>query len=238
MFSKGHLILLAVCAVLIALSTVLSVRHRLSSRTAAILFALICAASEITKNMICMVPSDFGGYVLDHDDLPLHLCSIVVFVMPVIVFTKKEALREKLLSAVTVVGLVAPIFALLIPTEGTEFNSVITYQYFIYHSALMWFALHHAVTGQAELGIRAYRRNLGYASVMFFLMLYLNSAFSAYGVNFCFLREPPVDGIPILNLDHGWHCYFAVLVGIAYGSVTLVHLPFLLAERRGGRKRN
>lgn len=232
MFSMNHLILLLSCAALITISTVLSVRSRLSSRKAAVIFAVVCAASEITKDMVSMVPSEFGGYILDPPDIPLHLCSMVVFTMPFILFTKKESTRERFLSAVTVIGMIAPILALLIPTMGVAFDKIITYQYFIYHAALMWFALHHILTGQVELGASAYKRNLIYLSAVILLMLYINSALSVYGVNYYYLRKPPLDGLPILNLEHGWYCYFAVLLLIAYGSLTLVHIPFMIREKR------
>ena len=236
MFTIKHLIWLALCAVLIVVATILSVRSRLSSRKASVIFTVICVLSEITKDMVGMVPSEFGGYVLKQTAIPMHLCSLVVFAMLVIVFTKKDSTRQNLLSAVTVIGTIAPILAMLIPTEGVTFSRVITYQYFIYHAALMWFALHHMLTGQAELGKRAYVRNLGYLSLAIVLMLYINSALSAYGVNYFFLRKPPVDGLPILNLDHGWYRYFVILLLIGYGSATLVHAPFLMRERRRGKK--
>lgn len=236
MFTTNHLIWLALCAILIAVSTVLSVRSRLSSRIASVIFAVICCLSEITKDMVGMVPSEFGGYILKQTAIPMHLCSLVVFAVLLIVFTKKQRTRERLISAVTVIGTVAPVLAMLIPTEGVSFGAVITYQYFLYHAALMWYALHHMLTGQAELGKRAYIRNLGYLTLVIVLMLYINSALSAYGVNYFFLRKPPMDGLPILNLDHGWYRYFAILLVIGYGAMTLVHAPFLIREKRCGKK--
>ena len=235
MFSATHLIWLALCAVLITLSTVLSVRYRLSSETASRVFAAICIASEVTKDMVSMTPSDLGGYVLKQTGIPLQLCSLVVFAMLIIVFTKKESARQNLVSAVTVIGTVAPVLAMLIPTEGSAFDRIITYQYFLYHASLMWFALHHLITGQAELGLRAYKRNLLYLTLAIFVMLYLNSAFAAYGVNYFFLRKPPASGLPILNLDHGWYRYFVILLLTGYGSVTLVHAPFVIKERKTRR---
>lgn len=101
----------------------------------------------------------------------------------------------------------------------------------------MWYALHHMLTGRAELGKRAYIRNLGYLSLIIVLMLYVNSALSVYGVNYFFLRKPPAEGLPILNLDHGWYRYFAILLLIGYGSMTLVHAPFLIREKRRGKRR-
>lgn len=69
-------------------------------------------------------------------------------------------------------------------------------------------------------------------------MLYLNSALSEYGVNYCFLRKPPVDGLIILNLNHGWICYFIILVLISIVSISLVHLPSMIKERKFKKKIN
>lgn len=235
MFTQNHFIWLGACALLIAAATVVSVRLRLSSRRVTVIFGVICALSEVSKDMLSMIPSEFGGSVLDPTDIPLHLCSLVIFAILIALVTRNEELRGKLISAVTVIGLVAPELAMLIPTLGVSFANPQCYQYFIYHAALLWFALHHVITGQADLGKRAYVRNIASLSVLIFIMLYINSALAVYGVNYFFLRKPPVDGLPIINLDHGWHCYFATLLVIAYGAVTLIQLPFMLRERRKSR---
>ncbi len=232
MFTFNHYIWLILCAILIAAGTILSVRLRMTSKKAVLLFAVICVLSEVVKDMVSMIPSNFGGCVLDQKDIPLHMCSLAVFMILIAAASKKDELREKMVSAVTVLGLVAPVLAMLIPTEGVSFGKVQTYQYFIYHAALLWFALHHAITGQADLGRRAYLRNLAWLTVLIFVMLYINSALSVYGVNYFYLRKPPMDGLPVLNLDRGWYCYFAILLLIAYGSVTLIQLPFILRENK------
>ena len=236
MFSTNHFILLIFSIALIVSATVFSIKFRLSSEKASIIFLVISIISEIIKDMVNMVPSEFGGFILDPEDIPLHLCSIVIFAMIFIVFTKNEKLRGNILSAVTVIGITAPPFALLIATEGVEFDAIITYQYFIYHSALTWYAIFHICTKQVDLSAKAYKRNLGYALVWIFVTLYINSALSEYGVNFIFLREPPAEGLPILNLDHGWHCYFLVLALIAFISVSIVHVPNIIRERLAEKK--
>lgn len=236
MFSTNHLILLTFSIAMIISASVLSVKYRLSSRKASVIFLVISIVSEIIKDMVNMIPSEFGGYVLDSEDIPLHLCSIVIFAIIFIVFTENDKLRSNIVSAVTVIGITAPPFALLIATEGAEFDAIITYQYFIYHSALMWYAIHHICTKQVDLGVSAYKRNLGYTLFWIFVTLYINSALSAYGVNFIFLREPPVEGLPILNLNHGWHFYYLVLICIAFISVSLVHVPHIIREKIAERK--
>ena len=232
MFKQDHFIWLGICALLIAAATVVSVKARWSSRRVTVIFGVICALSEVTKDMLSMVPSEFGGRVLDQVDIPLHMCSLVVFVILIAIVTKNDELRGKLISAVTVIGLIAPELAMLIPTEGVSFSKAQCWQYFLYHAALLWFALHHVITGQADLGRRAYVRHVASLAVLIFIMLYINSMLAVYGVNYFYLRKPPMDGLPVLNLDHGWHCYFATLLAIAYGAVTLIQLPFMLKERR------
>ena len=231
MFSVNHIIILSISVVIITIATILSVKLKLSSRKASIIFFIICCLSELTKNLVNIIPSKFGGFVLDPNDIPLHLCSIVIFAMLYIVATKNNENREHIKTAVIVIGLVAPLFAFLIPTEGVSFNKVITYQYFIYHIALFWYALHHIITNQVILGIKEYLRNLAYLGVVIMSLLYLNSLLSIYGTNYCFLREPPIDGLPILNLNNGWIPYFITLILIAVISITVVHLPAIIKEK-------
>lgn len=236
MFSLNHLILLIVCAIIVAIGVSITVTLKLSSQKVSIIFFIICCISEIVKDLNNIIPSNFGGFVLDPFDIPLHLCSIVIFAMLYIVVTKNDESREHIKTAVVVIGLVAPILALLIPTEGVNLNKVITYQYFGYHTALFWYSLHLVLTKQVTFGLKEYIRNLKYLGITVMTLLYLNSAFSAYGVNYCYLREPPLKGLPILNLDHGWPVYFITLLLIGVISVTVVYLPSLINEIKNNKK--
>lgn len=236
MLSFNHIILLIICAVMVTIGVCVSVKLKLSSRNASIIFFIICCISEIVKDLSNIIPSSFGGYVLDPFDIPLHLCSIVIFAMFYIVVTKNSESREHIKTAVVVIGLVAPILALLIPAEGVKFNKVITYQYFGYHSALSWYSLHLVLTKQVTFGLKEYIRDLKYLGITLMTLLYLNSALSAYGVNYCYLREPPLEGLPILNLNHGWLAYFITLLLVGIISVTIVHLPSLIKEIRNNKR--
>ncbi len=230
MFSENHIILLIACVVIVTVSTLLSVKYKLSSKKASIIFFVICCISETIKDLYNIIPSAYGGYILDPYDIPFHLCSIVIFAMLFIVVTKNDEKREHIKTAVVVIGIIAPVLALLLPTEGVDFTKAITYQYFIYHCALSWYAIHLIITKQVKFGLKEYIRDLGYLGITTVALLYLNSALSAYGVNYCFLREPPLEGLPLLNLDHGWTVYFLTLVLIGVVSVTIVHLPGIIKE--------
>lgn len=237
MFSFNHIILLIACAAFVAIGGTISVKLNLSSHKVSVIFFILCCISEIVKDLNNIIPSSFGGYILDPFDIPLHLCSVVIFAMLYIVVTKNNEGREHIKTAVTVIGLISPILALLIPAEGVNLNKAITYQYFGYHAALFWYALHLVLTKQVTFGLKEYIRNLKYMGITVVTLLYLNSALSVYGVNYCYLREPPIAGLPILNLNHGWTVYFITLLLVGIVSVTIVHLPSLIKELKKNKRK-
>lgn len=231
MFTKNHFIIIFISIILIIGAILLSKKYKLSSTTATKIFFIICIISELVKDFANIIPSKYGGYILEPEDIPLHLCSIVVFGMLYLMLSKNDKNKEHIKTAIVVLGVISPIFAILIPSEGTAFNKVITYQYFLYHSALFWYAAYHLISKQVKLGKEEYILDLKYLVITIMIMLYFNSALSGYGVNYCFLRKPPVDGLILLNLDHGWLCYFIILLLIGIISVSIVHLPSMIKEK-------
>ena len=100
----------------------------------------------------------------------------------------------------------------------------------------MWFSLYLIFSGQAQLGsLRSFLGNLGLLAALAFGMLYVNGALSIYDTNFFYLTRPPMEGLPYLNLDHGWYVYFFRLLGLGTVLVGLFHLPFWVKSR--GKKR-
>ena len=92
---------------------------------------------------------------------------------------------------------------------------------------------------RVDLSLRAYVSNLKILLGIVALGFLMNSVLEAYETNFLFLRKPPMEGLPILNLDHGWYVYFLTLAAIACLLVFLVHLPFVIRgakEKRAARK--
>ena len=60
----------------------------------------------------------------------------------------------------------------------------------------------------------------------------MNSILQAYNTNFLFLRKPPMDNLPILNLNNGYLVYVITLAIIAVLLLTIVHLPFMLKKEK------
>ncbi len=232
MFSAEHFIWIAICTAQVAVLLYLSLKLKFSHKTATRIMAIICIASELCKIFThIQVPEDGGG-VLEPGALPLHLCSILIFLIFYCACSDHQERVCKVTSFCLPVAIWGGSLAILMATSGTNFREPYAYQCFLFHGALLWWALYLLVTKQVELGRRAYLQNLSVMTALLFVMIWVNSALSVYNTNFFYLVRPPVDGLPLLNLDHGWYVYFLTIVVLGFAAITLVHLPAMLKERR------
>lgn len=232
MFTAEHFIWMALSAVFIVGMTIISVKGRWSLRRAGYVMTAICAFSEISKMMSDMQANPAGGMSLDPRSLPFHLCSLMLFGVLYVTFGREGRARQWVIDFLAVMGTLGSFFALLIPTNGTDFRTIFAYQCFVYHAGLMWFCLYLILSKRAELGGKTLLRNLGILLGLSFLMIYINGALSAYGTNFMYLVRPPMENLPYLNLDDGWYVYLLRLMALGAALVTLFQLPFILRKRK------
>ena len=235
MFTTNHFIWIGFCAIFVAGMLFFGVKKRLSLKCAGYIMTAICACSEVVKMVCGMVESPLGGMHLDPLCLPFHLCSMMLFGVLFITFAKEGKARQTVVNFIAVMGTLGSICAILIPTDGTDFTTIAVYQGFIYHAGLLWFSLYMIVRKEAKLGLKSFGKNVGILLILVLVMIYVNSILSVYGTNFMFLVRPPMENLPVLNLNHGWYVYFLTIVAIGMLVITLFHLPFILSERRAGK---
>ena len=101
---------------------------RVGLKKAGLVMCGISILSEGSKILSDMVPSTLGGMHLDPQCLPFHLCSMLLFVVFYITFSKESGKRQAAIDFTSVMGTMGSILAILIPTNGTEFNTVYPYQ--------------------------------------------------------------------------------------------------------------
>lgn len=231
-FTTDHFIWMGICAVLVGGLLLVSLKCKFSYKTATRIMAVIAVVSELFKIFTHIEEPESGGGVLGPEFLPLHLCSILIFLIFFCALSKDVEKVRKVTSFCAAPALWGGLLAILMATSGVSFTKPFAYQCFLYHAGLVWWALYLLCTKQADLGKKAYLRNLGLLSCMLFGMIWVNSALSVYDTNFWFVVRPPVDGLPLLNLDHGWLCYFFTLVAIGLLAVTVVHLPAMIKEHK------
>lgn len=191
----------------------------------------ICAASEISKIMSDMTVNPRGGMSLDPRSLPFHLCSMMIFAVLFITFGADGKTKQKVIDFVAVMGSLGSFCAILIPTNGTDFSTILAYQCFVYHAGLLWFSLYLILTERANMNCKTMLCNMGILAGLAFLMIYINGSLSAYGTNFMYVVRPPMENLPILNLDHGWYVYFLILMGLGIGLISLFYLPFIIYQK-------
>ena len=62
--------------------------------------------------------------------------------------------------------------------------------------------------------------------------LYMNSILAVYDTNFMFIVRPPLEGLPFLNLNHGYYIYLFRVIMLGVIGLSLFHLPFIVKERK------
>ena len=236
MFTTNWFIWIAISFAFIGVLLFLSLKFKFSTKTCAFIMAGISVLSELVKIFAHMLPSRDGdpsrGMVLKVTSLPLHLCSIIIFLIFYIAFSKNEEKKQKILNFYVPIALIAGFLALILPTSGTDFNRIQAYQSYFYHSAIIWFALHMLIGKKVDMGVRSYLTNIVVLAILTFSMVWVNGALQNFETNFFFVVRPPASGLPLLNLDHGWYAYFASLVFVGLLLLTLLHLPYIIVEAK------
>ncbi len=234
MFSTEHFIWLGICAALIAVLTFVSLKFKFSFKTASFIMAFVSLCSELSKILSHMELVDAEdvsqGMVIEAGALPLHLCSILIFVFFYLPFCKNERAKSFLTSLIVPVGLIGSLLALIMATSGTDFTQPEPYQCFIYHAVMVWFAIYLIAAKQVDLGWRAWLKNLATLGSIAVIMIWVNGALQEYDTNFLYVVRPPAENLPLLNLDHGWYAYFGILLACGFVGITAVHLPFIIRE--------
>ncbi len=234
MFTKQHFIWIGICTVFITLLSVLSIKKKFSFKTSAVIMAIISLLSETAKLFTHMEPLDNNdpsmGMTVDPQSLPLHLCSLFIFAFFYLPFAKNEKVKSFITSLTVPVSIIGGGLAILMATSGTDFLKPYAYQCFLYHSGMIWFSVYLIATKQADLGMRAWLRNMAVLLCMSIAMIWVNGALKQYETNFFYVVRPPVDGLPILNLDNGWYAYFVTILLLGIIGISAVHLPSVIKD--------
>lgn len=238
MFTLEHFIWLGICAIIIIGMLFISLKTNMNKKTAILIMCGVSIISELMKifthiDPVSGVEGDWSeGGVISAGALPLHLCSIFIFIFFFLAINKNEKIEQKIISFFVPIGLVGAFIAIVMATSGTNFAKPYAYQCFIYHSFMVWLALYFICTHQVKLGFLEYKMNLIILFILSILMIWINGALATYETNFFFVVRPPASGLPFLNLKHGWFVYFIHLACCGVLLETLVCLPYMLKERK------
>ena len=236
MFSSGHFIWLGAIALAI-LAAFFFVKHRKPShKTVQFAVTALLIVMKLLHYSLSMEESSDGGLVLSQDQLSFHLCSIQIYLVVFMNFIKDEIRLSKLKSFMVPCMLIGAAMALLIPTAGVDPSELRVWEYMLCHGILVFYGVYLMAIERVDLALRAYANNLLLLLAVAMIAFYMNSILAEHNANYLYLREPPMDGLPILNLNHGWFVYLLILSLIACTLVFLVQLPFIVKDLKKRRR--
>ncbi len=232
MFSLAHFIWLGCIALAIATALVAVKKLKPSNETVQRVVCVVLVLTKLFHLSLSMKESEMGGMVLEQNQLSFQLCSIMIYLTVLITVVKNEKFVKTIKSFMVPCMLIGAAMALLIPTAGVDPTAPRVWEYMLAHCTLVFYGAYLMAVERVDLSLRSYLTNLKLLALLVVVAFMMNSILEAYDTNFMFLREPPMEGLPILNLDHGWHIYFVTLALIACTLVLLVHLPFVISDFR------
>lgn len=238
LFGTKHLIILAICFVLIPVAYYFARKLKFEKMAKIMLFVGII--SEIIKIFYYTVRNEDTLHgVLPKSDLPFHLCSIQILFIVVLNVSQNQKLKDMLISFMMPSCLIGGLAALLIATDSARNGAfIITLQYFLYHVAIMVFALYLMTSKEHAPTLKGYYSCLKMLLIMMFVAFYINSL--AYDsnvigdgkdkINFMYVAGPPQQGLPYLNEDGGWLSYIIKYAILVIVCVSLFYVkPIVLA---------
>lgn len=233
MFTYTHFIWLAISILIVGITYIISKKCSLSLKTVLTIMCIVSTISEVTKILLNMVDGPKGGKILDPESLPFHLCSIqIFFIFGLRFFITSEKTKQTLYNFMVPTSLVGATISLLIPTIGTSFVAIQVYQYFIYHAFLIFFGLYLIREKYVNFTIKTLFINYGLLIMLMFFNIWVNSFLSFKGTNFMYVTQPPMENLPILNLNHGWYVYIIILFTLGLALMGLFHLPFIIINKK------
>lgn len=238
MFSIAHFIWLGCIFAAIAIGYIVAKKLRPSHDRVHLIVTCLLIITHIIYMAVSMreVDSEFGGFVLKQENLPFHLCSIMIYFTVFLRFIKNEKIVAKIKSFMVPAMFIGAAMALLIPTSGTNPTDIRVWEYMVAHGVLVFYGLYLVAIEKVDLGLKAYFSNLQLLLAMAIFAFMMNSILVDGNANFFFLRKPPMDGLPILNLDHGWFVYIISLSIVACVLILLIQLPFIIKEQKAKKK--
>jgi len=233
---------------LIGILTFISLFFKMSRKTSFIIMAGISFISEIVKIFTHIdmrykqSDGSFMGYYITPASLPLHLCSILIFIYFYLAFAKNETRIKQLMEFVAPVGLISGLLGIAFATSGTSFTTPDAYQCFIYHSMITWFSVFLMAKREVFLGYKVLIRNIATLFCLSIVMIWINGALSINAIangnfiNFMFLAKPPVNNLPFLTLDYGYIVYFIHLMVAGIALMFVISLPYIISEHKKAGK--
>ena len=195
---------------------------------------LICALITL----VCKIEKVFFFIGAGHRyHLPFNLCPFQIFLTFLIFFLalsdppkKRRAMLAFMYPTMVGIGFMG----MLIPYAANEFHGlfdIATYRYFIYHALLVFLGFYIYFSKPIRFSITDFGTALAQVSMIPIFAVWMNGFFGWDPmVNYMFVVRPPMNGLPILNLNNGWPAYMLSLVWIGLTILALCYIKAIVRD--------
>jgi len=219
-FSGQHIL---ISAIVVVFGTILIYWAKKQSEQIQFLTGNIIASSI---SLTVIFGSILNSYKQDfnyQEDLPLHLCSFLALVIPVLSFTRKYIYYEIfffLILAGTLQSLITP--------SDYNFLNFNFFRYWFVHSGLVLFMFYATFVYKMRPTIKSVFKSfigMQFYMVLMFLINYL------LGSNYFYTNRKP-DATTLLDVFGEWPQYIFVVELIVIPFFLLIYFPFYLTRKK------
>lgn len=219
-FSEQHIL---ISAIVITLGTILIYWAKKQSEQIQILTGNIIASSisltVIFGSILNIYKPDFNY----QEDLPLHLCSFLALIIPVLSFTRKYIYYEILFFLI----LAGTLQSLITPSEYNFLNFTF-FRYWFVHSGLVIFMLYATFIYKMRPTLKSVFKSFIGMQVYMIIMFIINYML---GSNYFYTNRKP-NATTLLDVFGEWPQYIFVVELIVIPFFLLIYLPFYLTRKK------
>lgn len=219
-FSGQHIL---ISAIVIVFGTILIFWAKKQSEQIQFLTGNIIASSISLTVIFGSILNSYKPDFNYQEDLPLHLCSFLALVIPVLSYTRKYIYYEIFFFLI----LAGTLQSLITPSDYNFLNFTF-FRYWFVHSGLVLFMLYATFVYKMRPTIKSVFKSfigMQFYVILMFLINYL------LGSNYFYTNRKP-DATTLLDVFGEWPQYIFVVELIVIPFFLLIYFPFYLTRKK------
>jgi len=226
LFGTAHLTVLGVIT-LIAISFIAA--KKLWDEKAKLRFRYVMALWLLVWELAWHAWSIYYGTFTIQTNLPLHLCSVFVWLTIIMMFNKNETIYE----LAYFLGIGGALQALLTPDAGIYgFPHFRAFQTFATHGGIVLAALYMTIVEGYRPTWGSFKRVIIWTNIYMILVFFINLAI---GSNYLFIAYKP-EFPTLLDLLAPWPWYILELEVLALAICFVLYIPFIIKDMTVSRQ--
>ena len=219
-FSGQHIL---ISAIVIVFGTILIFWAKKQSEQIQFLTGNIIASSISLTVIFGSILNSYKPDFNYQEDLPLHLCSFLALVIPVLSYTRKYIYYEIFFFLI----LAGTLQSLITPSDYNFLNFTF-FRYWFVHSGLVLFMLYATFVYKMRPTIKSVFKSFIGMQFYMILMFLINHLL---GSNYFYTNRKP-DATTLLDVFGEWPQYIFVVELIVIPFFILIYLPFYLTRNK------